>query len=574
MMNSNKFEWVDNEVNLKFVKELASELNISNIISKILVSRGVDNYAAAQNYFRPNFNQFHDGFLMKGMQKSITRLNSAVRKNESILIYGDYDVDGTCSVALMVEFLKKINAKVMHYQPLREIEGYGISLKSVAWCKDNSIDLVIALDCGIKDLKASKSLKENNVDLIICDHHKPGELLPEAFSILNPKQYDCEYPFKELCGCGIGFKLIQCYLKKYNLEIELNSFFQLAAVATAADLVPLVNENRLLVFFGLKAMNKSSIPPFQLLFEKLNTQNNYNVGDLIFKIAPRINAAGRLDSASVATNFLMSNIDAAKRNLSKIESINEKRKTIDEQITDQALDQLNKQSIERFTNFVYSQDWHKGVVGIVASRIIEKYYFPTIVLTGKNEIITGSARSVKGFDLYKVLNKLKHFFVRFGGHKYAAGLSLKKENLELFKEAFEAEIKKVIKKEDLIPKIYIDSELSLDELFEKRNQNNTPKIYRIIKQMEPFGIGNPKPIFIFKKLINNIPPKIVGENHIKFQFTDYLTNHLTDAIWFNSIDSYNMVKNAHFMDVVGTIDENVYKGNRNMQILIKDIRIV
>ena len=573
-MNSNKFEWVDNEVNLKFVKELASELNVSNIISKILVSRGVDNYAAAQNYFRPNFNQFHDGFLMKGMQKSITRLNSAVRKNESILIYGDYDVDGTCSVALMVEFLKKINAKVMHYQPHREIEGYGISLKSVAWCKENSIDLVIALDCGIKDLKASKSLKENNVDLIICDHHKPGELLPEAFSILNPKQYDCEYPFKELCGCGIGFKLILCYLKNFNLDIDLNSFYQLAAVATAADLVPLINENRLLVFLGLKAMNKSSIPPFQLLFEKLNTQNNYNVGDLIFKIAPRINAAGRLDSASIATNFLISNIDDAERNLSKIESINEKRKTIDEQITDQALDQLNKQPIERFINFVYSPDWHKGVVGIVASRIIEKYYFPTIVLTGKNEIITGSARSVKGFDLYKVLNKLKHFFVRFGGHKYAAGLSLKKENLELFKEAFEAEIKKVIKKEDLIPKIYIDSELSLNELFENRNQNNTPKIYRIIKQMEPFGIGNPKPIFIFKKLMNNIPPKIVGENHIKFQFTDYLTNHLTDAIWFNSIDSYNMVKNAHFMDVVGTIDENVYKGNRNMQILIKDIRIV
>ena len=573
-MNSNKFEWVDNEVNLKFVKELASELNVSNIISKILVSRGVDNYAAAQNYFRPNFNQFNDGFLMKGMQKSITRLNSAVRKNESILIYGDYDVDGTCSVAIMVEFLKKINAKVMYYQPHREIEGYGISLKSVAWCKENSIDLVIALDCGIKDLKASKSLKEYNVDLIICDHHKPGELLPEAFSILNPKQYDCEYPFKELCGCGIGFKLIQCYLKKYNLEIELNSFFQLAAVATAADLVRLINENRLLVFVGVKAMIKSSILPFQLLFEKLNTQNNYNIGDLIFKIAPRINAAGRLDSASMATTFLISNIDDVKRNLSKIESINDKRKKIDEQITDQALDQLSKQSIERFTNFVYSPDWHKGVVGIVASRIIEKYYFPTIVLTGKNEIITGSARSVKGFDLYKVLNKLKHFFLRFGGHKYAAGLSLKKENLELFKEAFEAEIKKVIKKEDLIPKIYIDSELSLKELFENRNQNNTPKIYRIIKQMEPFGIGNPKPIFIFKKLMNNIPPKIVGENHIKFQFTDYLTNHLTDAIWFNSIDSYNMVKNAHFMDVVGTIDENVYKGNRNMQILIKDIRIV
>ena len=374
-MNSNKFQWIHKEPNLKLVEVLASELNVSIIISKILVNRGVVDYNDAQNYFRPNLDQFHDGFLMKGMEKAVVRLNAAVRNNETILIYGDYDVDGTCAVALMVEFLQKINGKVLHYQPQRDTEGYGISLKSVAWCKENSIDLIIALDCGIKDLKASKAIKEINIDLIICDHHKPGDLLPEVFSILNPKQDDCQYPFKELCGCGIGFKLIQSYLIKYNLDIDLNSFFQLAAVATAADVVPLINENRLLVFFGLKAINKTPIAPFQILFEKLNIQNNYNLGDLIFKIAPRINAAGRLESASMATNFLISNRNNSERNLLKIESINEKRKTIDEQITAQALDQLNKQSIDRFTNFVYSPDWHKGVVGIVASRIIEKYYF-------------------------------------------------------------------------------------------------------------------------------------------------------------------------------------------------------
>ena len=573
-MNSNKFQWIHKEPNLKLVEVLASELNVSIIISKILVNRGVVDYNDAQNYFRPNLDQFHDGFLMKGMEKAVVRLNAAVRNNETILIYGDYDVDGTCAVALMVEFLQKINGKVLHYQPQRDTEGYGISLKSVAWCKENSIDLIIALDCGIKDLKASKAIKEINIDLIICDHHKPGDLLPEVFSILNPKQDDCQYPFKELCGCGIGFKLIQSYLIKYNLDIDLNSFFQLAAVATAADVVPLINENRLLVFFGLKAINKTPIAPFQILFEKLNIQNNYNLGDLIFKIAPRINAAGRLESASMATNFLISNRNNSERNLLKIESINEKRKTIDEQITAQALDQLNKQSIDRFTNFVYSPDWHKGVVGIVASRIIEKYYFPTIVLTGHNDLLTGSARSVKGFDLYKILNKLKHFFVRFGGHKYAAGLSLKKENLELFKEAFELEVKNAINKDDLIPKIFIDSELSLNELFENRNQNNTPKLYRILQQMEPFGIGNPKPNFIFKQLLNNIPPKIVGDNHLKFQLTDSLNNRLIDAIWFNSIDSFNILKKASYMDVVGSIDENSYLGNRNMQILIKDVRIV
>ena len=573
-MNSNKFQWIHKEPNLKLVEVLASELNVSIIISKILVNRGVVDYNDAQNYFRPNLDQFHDGFLMKGMEKAVVRLNAAVRNNETILIYGDYDVDGTCAVALMVEFLQKINGKVLHYQPQRDTEGYGISLKSVAWCKENSIDLIIALDCGIKDLKASKAIKEINIDLIICDHHKPGDLLPEVFSILNPKQDDCQYPFKELCGCGIGFKLIQSYLIKYNLDIDLNSFFQLAAVATAADVVPLINENRLLVFFGLKAINKTPIAPFQILFEKLNIQNNYNLGDLIFKIAPRINAAGRLESASMATNFLISNRNNAERNLLKIESINEKRKTIDEQITAQALDQLNKQSIDRFTNFVYSPDWHKGVVGIVASRIIEKYYFPTIVLTGHNDLLTGSARSVKGFDLYKILNKLKHFFVRFGGHKYAAGLSLKKENLELFKEAFELEVKNAINKDELIPKIFIDSELSLNELFENRNQNNTPKLYRILQQMEPFGIGNPKPNFIFKQLLNNIPPKIVGDNHLKFQLTDSVNNRLIDAIWFNSIDSFNILKKASYMDVVGSIDENSYLGNRNMQILIKDVRIV
>ena len=472
----------------------------------------------------------------------------------------------------MVRFLKHLKAKVLYYQPHRETEGYGISLKSVEWSKENKIDLVIALDCGIKDFLAAEAYKNNNIDLIICDHHNPTETIPNAFSILNPKQNNCAYPFKELCGCAVGLKLIQSYVHKFDLKLDFSPYLQLAAVASAADVVPLINENRLITYLGLSEINKNPIAPFLLLFSKLNKLNEINLGDLIFKIAPRINAAGRLDTALLAAKYLISDSQDSVQVLNKIENVNEERRKLDELITQQALKDLEVQPKDRFTNLVFSDSWHKGVVGIVASRIIETYYKPTIVLCGQGDIITGSARSVKGFDLYSVLENLKDYFVRFGGHKYAAGLSLKKENLASFKEDFENEVGKYIQEQELIPEINIDSELSLGQLFEGINNQSRPKIYRILKQMEPFGIGNPKPVFLFKGLNLESPVRIVGEKHLKFIFSDSTNENKIDGIWFSSVSFLKNLKDQKTMDVVGTIDENYFRGNRTMQIIIKDIR--
>ncbi len=573
-MKSYKNQWLVTKVDDATSKKLALDLKISIELSKILVSRGITDFSSAEHYFRPKKQHFHNAFLMKGMDISVLRLRSAVEENQNILIYGDYDVDGTCSVALMVRFLKKINASVQYYQPHRETEGYGISLKSVQWSVKNKIDLVIALDCGIKDLLAAEDLKKNNIDLIICDHHKPGEELPKAFTILNPKQEECKYPFKELCGCGIGLKLVQAYVEKFNLQFNFSSLYQLAAIATAADVVPLKDENRLITYLGLKEINFSPINPLKILFTTLKKEGSIDIGDLIFKVAPRINAAGRLDTAILAADFLISDSKEAIVSFKEIEKNNEHRKSLDEQTTLQAIEFLNNQPKKRFSNFVYSNKWHKGVVGIVASRIIEKYYKPTIVLTGDGDVLTGSARSVKDFDIYSILNSLKHYFIRFGGHKYAAGLSLKKENLEPFKKAFEDEVKKRIKKENPVPKIHIDHELTLNTLFEDVNSQNHPKIFRIIQQMEPFGAGNPKPIFIFKNLINYSIPKIVGENHIKFQFSNTQKENTINGIWFNSASSYELINHQNQMEVVGSIDENIFRDHRSIQILIKDIRIV
>ncbi|MBD01149.1 MAG: single-stranded-DNA-specific exonuclease RecJ [Crocinitomicaceae bacterium] len=572
-MEIRKYQWKKKEVDRSTSIHLAKELNVSKIISEILVARGIHDFDSAQNYFRPNEKQFQDGFLMKGMDISVERLNKAVSNNQIILVYGDYDVDGTCSVAMMVRFLKQLKANVLYYQPHRETEGYGISLKSVEWSKENKIDLVIALDCGIKDFLAAEAYNNENIDLIICDHHNPSETLPNAFSILNPKQNDCSYPFKELCGCAVGLKLIQSYVKKFDLQLDFSSYYQFAAVASAADVVPLINENRLITYLGLLEINKNPIEPFALLFSKLNKLNEINLGDLIFKIAPRINAAGRLDTALLATKYLISDFQESVQGLNKIENINEERRKLDDLTTQQALKDLEEQSKNRFTNLVFSQSWHKGVVGIVASRIIETYYKPTIVLCGHGDIITGSARSVKGFDLYSVLENLKHYFVRFGGHKYAAGLSLKKENLASFKEDFENEVGKHIQDQDLIPEINIDSELSLNQLFEGINNQSTPKFYRILKQMEPFGIGNPKPVFLFKGLNLESPARIVGEKHLKFIFSDYSKENKIDGIWFSSLSFLKILKDQETIDVVGTIDENYFRVNRTMQIIIKDIRV-
>tara|TARA_B100001287_G_scaffold269999_1_gene268164 strand:+ start:13927 stop:15651 length:1725 start_codon:yes stop_codon:yes gene_type:complete len=573
-MNHTNYIWEIQKVDDSLIELLKQQLKISVPLAKVLGLRGIKDFESASAYFRPKWESFHDGFKMKDMKVSVERVNKAISKEQNILIYGDYDVDGTCSVAIMKIFLKSIGGNIYSYQPDREIEGYGISLKSVEWMVANKIDIIIALDCGIKDFKSAKAIKDAKMDLIICDHHKPSEKLPECFSILNPKQNGCNYPFKDLCGCGIGFKLIQCYAKNYKVEIDYSPIIQLTAIATTADVVPLKDENRLITYFGLKAINKNPIPALKKIFELSLLKGEISSSDLVFKIAPRINAAGRLSSAEKATNFLISDEKECGLLSSEIEQMNDKRKEIDQQVTEEALLQLKNQPINRATNLVYSPNWHKGVVGIVASRIIEKYYKPTIVLTGSEEILTGSVRSVKGFDVYKVLVKFKNYFTKFGGHNFAAGLSLKKENLNLFFRAFEDEVKSTIKQELKCPKFKIDSHLKLNSLIFDSKKQDFSKTYRIIKQMEPFGLSNPKPIFLFKNLILNRPPRIVGKKHLKLNFTDDEKKIVIDGIWFNSSSFSTQIKGAKYIDVVASLTENFFLGQLSLQLMVNDVKIV
>ena len=573
-MGEANYIWELQKIDDLVAESLKKELDISIELARVLSLRGVKDFDSARNYFRPKWNQLNDGFLMKGMNNSVDRVYQAIINSHNILIYGDYDVDGTCSVSMMTNFLRSVTKNIFLYQPDRESEGYGISLKSVKWMEENKIDLVIALDCGIKDIESSKAIKKLNIDLIICDHHNPGVSLPDAFSILNPKQNGCNYPFKDLCGCGVGFKLIQCLVKKYNLEVDYSFLVQLVAIATAADIVPLVNENRILAYLGLREINKNPIPALKEIFQITNKKGDVSISDLVFKIAPRINAAGRLSSAIKAAKFLTSSNSSCTKLVTEIEIINQKRRLLDQEITSEALSKLKDRNKNHATNLIYSPNWHKGVVGIVASRIIEKYYKPTIVLTGKGDILTGSARSVKGFDIYSVLEKLNHYFISFGGHKYAAGITLKKENLKPFFKCFETEVKNSIVDECKNPKIKIDSELSIDSLaFDSKNKS-FPKTYRIIKQMEPFGPLNPRPIFLFRNLIFANKPKIVGENHIKFNFTDKNISTTIEGIWFNSLSRFEKIKNCKSIDVLASLTENNFRDQLTMQLLVSDLRVV
>ena len=442
---------------------------------------------------------------------------------------------------------------------------------SVKWMNDHKVDLVIALDCGIKDFKSAKAIKSLNIDLIICDHHTPSDELPSAFAILNPKQADCNYPFKELCGCGVGFKLIQSYEDRYKVNVDLTPLLQLAAVATTADVVPLVDENRLITFFGLSEINSNPMKSLHNLFISAKKNGEITASDLVFKIAPRINAAGRLSTAMKATELLLSDDNNLNSLTKEIENVNSQRRLMDEKITLEALSQLDKQSNERVTNLVYSPNWHKGVVGIVASRIMEYSYKPTIVMTGSGNVVTGSARSVKGFNVYDVLQKLQHYFIRFGGHKYAAGLSIEKKNLNSFFIDFEKEVKATIQSKMLVPTIKIDSELSFSDLIHDQQSSPYPKIYRIIKQMEPFGPGNSKPVFIFKGIKNAIKPRIVGEKHIKFRFADNNNSFQIDGIWFNSASNFQKILKKNKIDVVATLNQNFFNGIYSLQLMIKDV---
>ena len=493
----------------------------------------------------------------------VERIKEAIANKEKILIYGDYDVDGTCSVAMMKHFLETLSTHVFTYQPHREKEGYGLSMTAVDWLLKEEIGLVITLDCGIKDINAAKKLKQKNIDLIICDHHNPAEILPDAFVILNPKQVDCNYNFKELCGCGIGLKLIQGYLNHYKATYDISCAYQLAAIATTADVVPLIGENRLIVYLGLLSINTNPISSVKKIWSTYPSLVSFNSADLVFKIAPRINAAGRLAHAKIAVEFLLSSDGEEKSVFSDIESLNKDRKSLDEDITKEALFQLSKTPATRFTNVVYSPNWHKGVIGIVASRLIETHYKPTVVFTRSGDVLTASARSVRGFDLYAALLACQDYIMQFGGHKYAAGLTIRPEQYVDFCKRFEEVVSNQILPEQQERTLSIDMEIPIAEI--------TPKFFRIINRMAPFGPGNMRPVLISKGVIDRGYAKRVGseEAHLKCSFD--AGNESIDAIGFGLGNKLEIVQSSR-CDIAYVVDENDWNGKTNFQLNLKGIK--
>jgi single-stranded-DNA-specific exonuclease len=544
---------------------LSEELSVDLVIAKILIQRGIKSFDSAKTFFRPSLNELHDPFLMKDMKKAVQRIEKAILGNKKIMIYGDYDVDGTTSVTLVYSFLKSIYNNVTKYIPDRYKEGYGVSRQGVDYAKNQEIDLIIALDCGITAIDKVKYAKELEIDFIICDHHIPLTNLPEAEAVLDPKRNDCEYPFKELCGCGIGFKLIHALNITLKKPFEdLLKYLDLVAVAIASDIVPINGENRILTFFGLEQIRKNPRPGFKLFLKSI--KNVIDVRDLIYVIAPRINAAGRMDHGIKAVDLLLAsdsnNLISLARN---IELLNTERKVKQELITEEALLQIHElDETEKFTTVVYNSKWHKGVVGIVASKLIEHYFRPTIVLTKSEDEIVGSVRSVPGFDIYEVLQDCKSFLNQFGGHKYAAGLSLSFTNLEGFKLAFEKSVKRRILEDQRSPSFYYDTEIRFDLI--------SPKFNRILSQFGPFGPQNRSPIFKTSNCRDSGFSKVIGrdKSHLSIEVKDS-DGIIIKGIAFGMAKHINRIKSQDHFSILYSIEENNYKGIKNIQLKIKDI---
>jgi len=552
--------------NLSLVDELSEVLSIDKVLSSLLIQRGVQTFDQAKKFFRPSLDDLHDPFLLKDMDIAVSRIEKAIANNENILIYGDYDVDGTTAVSLVSSYLKTITNHIATYIPDRYDEGYGISTQGIDFAVDHDFSLIIALDCGIKAIDKVKYASQKNIDFIICDHHKPGDKLPKAVAVLNAKREDCSYPFDELCGCGVGFKLIQALASKRGQTLEdLTQYLDLVATAIAADIVPITGENRILTYFGLQVINSNPRNGIKAIIQGVK-KKILTITDVVFIIAPRINAAGRMKHGNYAVELLTEmDYEAALNFATSIEKFNLERKEIDKKITYEALQQIKSANEEeKFSTVVYSEDWHKGVIGIVASRLIESYYRPTLVFTKSGDKLAASARSVKGFDIYEALEQCSEYLEQFGGHKYAAGLTLTPDQYIPFKEKFEAVVKKTIDKELLIPEITIDSALDLSEI--------TPKFFRILKQMGPFGPKNMKPVFATSSVRDNGYAKRVGadKSHLKLNIINGADQKTYNAIGFGLGDKINSIQND--FDIVYTIDENEWNGNTSIQLLVKDIK--
>ena len=554
------------------VAQLSAELGIDPVLASLLVTRGVHTFEEARSFFRPSLSALHDPFLMKDMDLAVARLEKAVASQEKILVYGDYDVDGTTAVALVYSFIRRLTSSVDFYIPDRYDEGYGVSKKGIDWASDNGFTLIITLDCGIKAIDKVKYAEDKGIDLIICDHHLPEEEIPAAAAVLDPKREDCTYPFDDLSGCGVGFKLVQSYSQKNGLPFEsLLPLLDLLVVSIASDLVTVVGENRVLAHFGLKRLNEEPRIGLKAMINLANLeQGHVTIDDIVFKIGPRINAAGRMESGRLAVELLTAEPEEAAVTIgSQINDNNNERKSIDREITKAALDMVQDGTCCSSENavIVYGPDWNKGVVGIVASRLVEAYYKPAFVLTKSNGFVTGSARSVRGFDLYEAISSCADLLENYGGHIYAAGLTLREENLPEFVRRIDKYVGEHISDEMATPIVDVDSEINFSQI--------TPKFFRILKQFQPFGPGNSAPVFLTKNVYDDGNGRIVGPGgqHLNLELIqESQPYHQISAIAFNMASLFEHIRNGNPIDICYSVVENYYRGNSTIQLRIKDMR--
>jgi single-stranded-DNA-specific exonuclease len=548
---------------------LSKAININPILSSILVQRGIQTFDAAKEFFRPTLDQLHDPFLMKDMHHAVDRIQRAIEQGEKILIYGDYDVDGTTAVALVYSYLHSIYAHCDIYIPDRYAEGYGISLLGIEWAASHDFTLIIALDCGIKSSELVETAREKGIDFIICDHHLPDENVPKAVAVLDPKQIDCPYPYKELSGCGIGFKLIQAFAKQTSNDDRLFDFIDLVAVSIASDIVPITGENRVLAHVGLKKLNENPSPGLKALKEIAGIRNELDISGVVFTLGPRINAAGRIAHAKGAVSLLIAKTEEEAQELAaQIDLKNDLRKQVDSDITEEAIMMIENDDMLRNakSTVLFKNTWHKGVIGIVAARCVEKYYRPTVILTESNNKVTGSARSVHGFDLYDAIESCSDLLEKFGGHKYAAGLTLDISNLESFQRKFEEVVSATITEDMMTPVIDIDAKIEFNSI--------TPKFINILKQMAPFGPENPKPVFeasgvyVFNSLSS------FKDKHLRFLAGQTGNDTVFQVVGFDMIEYYDRLARRDPFRMTFTIEENVFNGTTTIQLRLKDLKFL
>lgn len=551
------------------LQALSRSLNINQSLTKLLLSRGIHTFDQAKAFFRPSLSHLHDPFLMKDMEKAVNRLCDAISNEEKILIYGDYDVDGTTSVSMAYGFLSDYSKNLYYYIPDRYTEGYGISTKGIEWARDHGISLIISLDCGIRAVDKASLARQYGIDLIICDHHLPGEVLPEAYAILDPKQKDDTYPFKELSGCGVGFKLLQGFCLQNTIALDnLFVYLDLVAVSIASDIVPIVGENRILAFYGLKKLNHSPCAGLKALIDISGLKGEIDISAIVFYLGPRINATGRLTHAEESVKLLTcKNNEDTARFADILNHQNSERRNFDQSITTEALEMLaaNELLVAAKSTVLFKEDWHKGVIGIVASRCIEKFYRPTIILTESGNKATGSARSVDGFDIHAAISACSDLLEQFGGHTHAAGLTLALENVAAFQKRFEEVVARTILPDQLLPKLDIDLEVDFSFI--------NYKTFHIIKQMAPFGPQNLNPVFVTKNVKFKIEPVILKDAHLKAVL--YQEGHKTcfDAIGFGLAEKLELVSSAKSFQIAYQIEENDFRGNKTLQLNLKDIKI-